>query len=313
MLGWRESDWRAEVNRLQDVADEAVQALQIQMEKGQWQGRNELIAENFDLKHTIGRMRYGKPVRSIEDRDTINRLETENQELRAQVGKMRYRCAHPSDLAQPHVLRTLNVTEHLNKFISDHIGGDKKTHHVTERVNRLRKSAASLMGIIETRWNELNATSIIEGETKNKAVLEEFFITIINFAGEVVSSRNEVTPVDATQTQKTWPDSVDQMQMNIENPWDDFQRKANSETTSNPQPKLNEDWFLLMGQERDKARKTKHRSDWLFERAKTRELGRDEISTRDKRKEAKKYDDFGKNRHSPSKLYRENQRNHFSQ
>lgn len=42
---------------------------------------NELITENWDLKQSIGRIRYGKPVRSIEDRHTINILQTENQEV----------------------------------------------------------------------------------------------------------------------------------------------------------------------------------------------------------------------------------------
>lgn len=42
---------------------------------------NELITENWDLKQSIGRIRYGKPTRSVEDRDTINRLQTENQDV----------------------------------------------------------------------------------------------------------------------------------------------------------------------------------------------------------------------------------------
>jgi hypothetical protein len=39
------------------------------------------MTENWDLQQSIGRIRYGKPTRSVEDRDTINRLQTENQDV----------------------------------------------------------------------------------------------------------------------------------------------------------------------------------------------------------------------------------------
>ena len=74
--------------------------------------KNDLVTENWDLKHTISRIRYGKPVRTNEDREAINRLVTENQELRAQVGSLRYRCVQPS----ASVIHTHPVWENIKTF-----------------------------------------------------------------------------------------------------------------------------------------------------------------------------------------------------
>lgn len=88
--GWSEEQWRAEVQRLTALNEElklsaerlAEELGDLSMQNSHFDHRlNELISENWDLKQSIGRIRYGRPVRSVEDRHTINILQTENQEV----------------------------------------------------------------------------------------------------------------------------------------------------------------------------------------------------------------------------------------
>lgn len=88
--GWSEEQWRAEVQRLTALNEELkLSAERLAEELGDLSTQNshfdhrlnELISENWDLKQSIGRIRYGRPVRSVEDRHTINILQTENQEV----------------------------------------------------------------------------------------------------------------------------------------------------------------------------------------------------------------------------------------
>ena len=87
---WSEEQWRAEVQRLTALNEELMlSAERLAEELGDLTTQNshfdhrlnELISENWDLKQSVGRIRYGKPVRSLEDRHTINILQTENQEV----------------------------------------------------------------------------------------------------------------------------------------------------------------------------------------------------------------------------------------
>lgn len=85
--GWTEENWRAELSRLTSYNEELSRALKEMSSQDSSNCRfdfqvNELMTENWDLKQSIGRIRYGKPTRSVEDRDTINHLQTENQEVR---------------------------------------------------------------------------------------------------------------------------------------------------------------------------------------------------------------------------------------
>lgn len=88
--GWAEEHWRSEVHRLTALNEElkiaaersAEKLLNLATQNAHFDLRiNELISENWDLKQSIGRLRYGRPVRSVEDRHAINTLETENQEV----------------------------------------------------------------------------------------------------------------------------------------------------------------------------------------------------------------------------------------
>ena len=87
---WTDGDLRAELERLKMSNEELSRALNemsVTQNPANCQSNqfgfqvSELMTENWDLKQSIGRIRYGKPVRSIEDRDTINRLQTENQDV----------------------------------------------------------------------------------------------------------------------------------------------------------------------------------------------------------------------------------------
>jgi hypothetical protein len=85
--GWTEEDWLVEVKRLTSYNEDLNRALKDLSSQDSTSCRfdfqvNELLTENWDLKQSIGRIRYGtKPTRSVEDRDTINRLQTENQDV----------------------------------------------------------------------------------------------------------------------------------------------------------------------------------------------------------------------------------------
>lgn len=173
MIGWSKEQWRSEVQRLTALNREMNQALRNQHAEDSNSCRfdfhvNDLLTENWDLKQSIGRIRYGKPTRSLEDRDTINRLETENQDLRNTVGKLRYQCGQPSLIPMPQqdllngikmkapesvvsetMLKTLDAMN-LTQFWSSLMEDDD------ELMDGLRASAVDLISLIGLRREELN-------------------------------------------------------------------------------------------------------------------------------------------------------------
>lgn len=87
VVGWTENDLLVEIKRLTSHNEELTRTLRELSGQDSGDCRfdfqvNELLSENWDLKQSIGRIRYGKPTRSVEDRDTINHLQTENQDVK---------------------------------------------------------------------------------------------------------------------------------------------------------------------------------------------------------------------------------------
>ena len=196
--GWAEADWKMELQRVLEQNEQLNRALNQQQESNcQSQQHNELLEENFDLKSTIGRIRYGKPVRSLDDRNKINRLEIENQELRTQVGKLRYKTAncvtqpvvvaaaaagHANKSTPDHSIRkdiwkdfdSLNLTEQWHNIVQLH--GRVQTNVTRSSVDQFeefRRVAARLVDDIEFRRQELVNISQQNKKSKIPSQLKE--------------------------------------------------------------------------------------------------------------------------------------------
>lgn len=180
IAGWSAEDWRSEVQRLTALNREMTRALKNQQFADSASCRldfplNEvdLLTENWDLKQSIGRIRYGKPSRSLEDRDTINRLETENQDLRNIVGKLRYQCGQPSSSAsKEQILPTTSGPAGSPPTVSEPLLKTLDSMNLTqywtslmneddEELDAMKESASDLLQLIGLRREALkNLTGV---------------------------------------------------------------------------------------------------------------------------------------------------------
>ena len=160
-----------------------------------FQMANELMTENWDLKKSIGRIRYGRPARSMEDRDTINRLQTENQDLKATVGKLRYQCGQPIAAAAEPVAtpRILSVNEPmLNKTLDAmnltiYWANLMEDENDDELLESLKESAADLIRLIGLRREELDNRTKEASYGKSSRAAEKMQSTLEKSVQKVVS------------------------------------------------------------------------------------------------------------------------------
>lgn len=310
VAGWSDEDWLSEIRRLMAANEEMSQALN----KDHYQSAadpstcrvdpqmNELKTENWDLKQSIGRIRYGKPVRSLEDLDMINRLQTENQDLRATVGKLRYQCGQPlspsgdaSTPAEPKVLSSsgplLNKTldsMNLTVYWASLVGVDNDD----EALDDFKESAADLIRLIGLRREELdNRTKEAQSYTKTSRIAEKMQATLKKSVQKVVDLVERVHNHEeaALALAQDVESDLKELRLKVENRWAKMLQLESEELNDNPvktadgsysesykdesgtTKSINSDWFISMGQEREKLRRKDQESHWLFERAKNRE------------------------------------------
>jgi L-rhamnose mutarotase len=248
--GWSLAGLRSELQQL-SAQNEALMGALKESESCRIDVQNELATENWDLKHTVGRIRYGKPIRSIEDRDVINRLQTENQELRAQVGTLRYRCIQPplspSTSALPSPVRnnqqnppaseTRNWPRETSAANDDEttVGPKNLTEYWKDLVEWLstnnstdfagfKQSTADLMQVIELRREELgNLTRDTDEQKwvlKMDQILQESAKKVIYLLNGVFSGREALTVQLTTKIGS----KVEEIRLKLESRWDRFKR-----------------------------------------------------------------------------------------
>ncbi|KAI9550035.1 hypothetical protein GHT06_007626 [Daphnia sinensis] len=297
--GWTESELLDEIKRLTSHNEELTRTLRELSEPDSTSCRfdlqvNELLSENWDLKQSIGRIRYGKPTRSVEDRDTINHLQTENQDLRATVGKLRYRCGQPLSSPQQQsqqisapptafvprptaieplwkALEAMNLTGTWN-----HLVNYRNNVSIEDQLKRVKESSTDLIRLMGLRREELiNLTRQNRNPVTEK--MEERFKKITQKTLDLMERVNKHHKSFAVLLEEV-ENRLEKMRFKLESQWENLLRSyTNSgnrfETLENTKP-LNSDWFWSMGHHRDKLRRSEKQSEWMFDRAKNRELER---------------------------------------
>lgn len=86
---------------------------------------------------------------------------------------------------------------------------------------------------------------------------------------------------------------LEKMRSKLESQWQNLLRSyaesGNKFETSENTKLLNSDWFLSMGHHRDKLRRSEKQSEWMFDRAKNRELERRSRKFHTKQKKQKTF------------------------
>ncbi|XP_059352434.1 uncharacterized protein LOC130703856 isoform X2 [Daphnia carinata] len=297
--GWTESDLLDEIKRLTSHNEELTRTLRELSGQDSTGCRfdlqlNELMSENWDLKQSIGRIRYGKPTRSVEDRDTINHLQTENQDLRATVGKLRYRCGQPLSspqqqgqqiLAPPmafvsrpsaieplwKALEAMNLTGTWN-----HLVNYRNNRSIEDQLKRVKDSSTDLIRLMGLRREELiNLTRQTRNPVTEK--MEARFKKITQKTVDLMERVNKHHKSFALLLEEV-DNRLEKMRFKLESQWENLLRSYTDsgnrfETLENTKP-LNSDWFWSMGHHRDKLRRSEKQSEWMFDRARNRELER---------------------------------------
>ncbi|KZS06313.1 Uncharacterized protein APZ42_030254 [Daphnia magna] len=297
--GWTENDLLVEIKRLTSHNEELTRTLRELSGQDSGDCRfdfqvNELLSENWDLKQSIGRIRYGKPTRSVEDRDTINHLQTENQDLRATVGKLRYRCGQPLSSPQQQgqqisapptafvsrpsaieplwkALEAMNLTGTWN-----HLVNYRNNRSIEDQLKRVKESSTDLIRLMGLRREELiNLTR----QTRNPVIekMEARFKKTTQKTVDLMERVNKHHKSFAVLLEEV-ENRLEKMRFKLESQWENLLRSYTDsgnrfETLENTKP-LNSDWFWSMGHHRDKLRRSEKQSEWMFDRAKNRELER---------------------------------------
>lgn len=263
---------------------------------------NELLSENWDLKRSVARIRYGRPVRSIEDRANINRLQTENDDLRAAVGKLRYQCGQlkTSTSETPRVdedsirqkpllpsidslwktLDALNMTNEWNNAVNNH-----NLLTVSGQLEDLKDLAIDLMRLIGLRREELiNMTrqNSSRSTQKMELTLKKSAQKVLDLMERLNNRKISLSEL-ATDLEKR----LVALRLKLDTHWKKLYQQIpetgeeHSSTTSSAntdEKSLNSDWFLSMGQQREKLRQNEEnfqkQTHWIFERARNRDRTR---------------------------------------
>ena len=300
LIGWTEDDWQTEIQRLTEENEELQRALD--MNNNPSNSRfdlqlNELLSENWDLKRSVARIRYGKPVRSIEDRANINRLQTENDDLRAAVGKLRYQCGQlkstprvdESTSTQQNPLLTsndllwntldaMNLTNEWNNAVNNH-----NLQAVSGQLEDLKDLAADLMRLIGlrreelinmTRQNSSRPTQKMESTLKKSAqkvldLMERLNNRKISLS-ELTTDLEKRLVALRLKLDTTWKKLYEQVP--------ETGGESTTSSSNTDEKSLNSDWFLSMGQQREKLRQNEEnfqkQTHWIFERARNRDRTR---------------------------------------
>ena len=260
---------------------------------------NELLSENWDLKRSVARIRYGRPIRSIEDRANINRLQTENDDLRSTVGKLRYQCAGQTKISSSDdaprlpdspqksnsdslwkTLDAMNLTNEWNNAVNNH-----NLKGVSGQLDNLMDLAADVIRLIGLRHEELiNMT-----QQNSSRPIQKMEVTLKKSAQKVLDLMERLSTHNSQVA--SLPDLTSDLEkrlaalrLKLDTLWKkliqihDEEESSSMPSSDTDKKSLNSDWFLSMGQQREKLRQNEEtfqkQSRWIFERARNRDRSR---------------------------------------
>ena len=246
------ADLEFETERLRLLNEELNRALKDVKTDCRFDILNELKSENLELKHMIGSMRYGKPARSAEDINTINRLQVENEELRTLI-------LIESDA------KTTNSTENSEQL------ADKPTiQNTMEELKDFLGKTTNVVDIIELQRKEMtNLAHRLAGDQMGKKLqsLTLQLLLLLRSIFMIDADEFSVQIIDKHRDQLAdISNELELYRIKFQN-----QLKAKQEDGPISQKGLNSDWFLLMGRQREKIRHEERKTDWMFDRARNRE------------------------------------------
>jgi len=249
---WTVGELQSEVQQLTLLNKELNRALKDFKKKCRFDVQNELKSENLELKHTIGTIRYGKPICSVEDKSTINQLKNENEQLRTLIRMQRDE-------------KETNLTKYWKQLVSKF-----GAWNTTKELNEFVKETTSIVNIIELRHKEVsNLTQQVVGDQMAKELQSQ--------ARKLLRLLKDIFIIDADETNVRITDKdrhqLAKIRDELESNWNKLQSqlKTKLDNKSINNKSLNADWFLSMGRQREKIRREERQTEWMFDRARKRQ------------------------------------------
>jgi len=248
---WSLTDLQFEVQRLGLLNKELNRALGDIKKSCRVDVQNELKSENWELKHAIGRIRYGRPTRSVEDTNAIDRLQSENEQLRTLVQ------VRKDD-------KETNLAEYWEQLIEQFAA-----RNTTKELDDFVKKTTSVIDVIAQRRKEVSdGTQQFIGHQMEKKLQSLTRKLVLLLKGIFTADECSVQITDKDQRR------LAEIHNDLESHWIQFQSRLKGALADNRlkgHKGLNADWFLSMGRQREKIRREERQTEWMFDRAQKRQ------------------------------------------
>lgn len=224
------------------------------------------------------------------------------------MGKLRYLCGQPISNSQQQeqaisnpskafvprlsasetLWETLgvNLTSDWNHLINYHPNGS-----IEDQLNSVKESAIDCIRLIGSRHDELiNLTR--ENNNKVTEKMETRFKKSVKKTVELlkrVNKEHESFVVSLEEVESRLEKLRSKLEFHWSNLLQSYSIAGNRFGTLENDKPLNSDWFFAMGQQRDKMRRNEKQSEWMFDRAKNRELERKSRKFQTKQKKQKTF------------------------